>query len=233
MSASVTTSPAAAVLSVLRNPASWATAADIFAVLSAFALPWSTSLAAIFVLCWLGTAAWVLDYKVYLQSLKRPICALPLALFALALLGTLWSDASWGARLYAVGPAVKLLVLPGLFYHFERSSRGMWVFIAFLASCTLLMAMSWIVTFDPALSLKSTDAAERGIFVKNHIDQGQEFALCAVALAHPIVALLRAGRILPAALLSAVALAWSSTWHSSSCRGPRSDRKSTRLNSSH
>ena len=28
----------------------------------------------------------------------------PIALFALALVGTLWSEAAWGARLYAIGP---------------------------------------------------------------------------------------------------------------------------------
>ena len=60
-------------------------------------------------------------------------------------LGTLWSDAPWSARTYALSPATKLLVLPFLFYHFERSTRGMWVFIAFLASCTLMTVASWIV----------------------------------------------------------------------------------------
>ena len=50
---------------------------------------------------------------------------MPVALFALALVGTLWSDAPWGARFYAVGPTAKLLVLPVLFYHFERSARGL------------------------------------------------------------------------------------------------------------
>jgi len=45
-----------------------------------------------------------------------------------------------------------------------------------------------------------------GIFVKNYIDQGQEFTLCAVALAYPIVALLRAKRIWLAALLAVAAL---------------------------
>jgi O-antigen ligase len=194
------------VVRLWRDPAAWTTAADIFAVLTALALPWSTSLVAIFVLCWLGTAAWILDYRVYFQSLKRPICALPIALFMLAAIGTLWSDASWAARLYAVGPAAKLLVLPGLFYHFERSTRGMWVFMAFLTSCTLLMAMSWIVAFDPDLALKS--GAEYGVPVKNYIDQSQSFALCAVALAYPIITLLRANRILLAAVLTAVALSF-------------------------
>ena len=55
---------------------------------------------------------------------------------------------------YAVGPTAKLLMLPLLFYHCERSPRGVWVFIAFLASCMLLMAASWLVAFDPDLSLK-------------------------------------------------------------------------------
>ena len=108
-------------------------------------------------------------------------------------------------RLHAVGPAAKLLVLPVLFYHYERSTRGMWVVVAFLVSCTLLMAMSWIVTFAPSLTLKPPDEAERGIFVKNHINQGQEFALCVVALAYPILALLRAGRVPLALLLGAIA----------------------------
>jgi O-antigen ligase len=199
-------SPANIVLRLWRDPAAWVTAADIFAVLTALALPWSTSLVAIFVLCWLAAAAWTLDYRVYFESLKRPICFLPIGLFVLAAAGTLWSDASWAARLYAVGPAAKLLVLPGLFYHFERSTRGVWVFVAFLVSCTLLMAMSWIVAFDPGLTLKPEGDASRGIFVKNYIDQSQEFVLCAVALVYPVVMLLREKRIWLAALLTAVAL---------------------------
>src|ERR1700710_2039230 len=207
MTAGAATSPAAA-LRRWRDPAAWMTAADMFAVLTALALPWSTSLVAIFVLCWLGTAGWILDYRVYVQSLKRPICFLPIALFVLAAAGTLWSDASWAARLYAVGPAAKLLVLPGLFYHFERSTRGMWVFVAFLVSCTLLMAMSWVVAFDPGLTLKPQGDIARGIFVKNYIDQSQEFALCAVALAYPIVLALREKRIRLAALLTAVSLSF-------------------------
>ena len=55
----------------------------------------------------------------------------------------------------------------------------------------------------------------RGIFVKNYIDQSQEFALCAVALAYPIVMLLRAKRIwLGAVARRARARLSSSTWRS-------------------
>ncbi len=206
MNAAVKASVAGSMWRRWRDPAAWAATVDTFAILLALSLPWSTSLVAIFAAAMLISMAPFLDVRAFLQSLKRPICILPIAMFALAAFGTLWSDALWGARLHAVGPAAKLLVLPFLFYHFERSARGMWVLMAFLVSCVLLMAMSWIVAFDPSLSLKP--GAERGIFVKNHIAQSQEFALCAVALAYPIVGLLRAKKIWPAVLLIAVSLSF-------------------------
>lgn len=185
-------------------------AADAFAMLTAASLPWSTSLTGIFSACWIGSAAMVVDYPQYLRSLRQPICALPLVLFALAVAGMSWSQASWDARLHAASPAVKLLFLPGLFHYFARSERGMWVFVAFLASCVLLMLVSWLVVFLPGLSLQGAApelvAPQRGVFVKNYIDQSQEFALCAVALCYPVVMLLRGGRIGSAALLAAIAL---------------------------
>src|SRR3954464_3376334 len=127
---------------------------DLIAVLVAALLPWSTSGVGIGVLVWLAALAATLEPRPFLQSLRRPICALPIALVALAAVGTLWSDASWGARLYALSPATKLLFLPFLLYHFERSTRGMWVFVAFLVSCTLMTAMSWMVAIDPSLTMK-------------------------------------------------------------------------------
>jgi hypothetical protein len=187
-----------------RDQAMWMTIADVFAVLVALTLPWSTTLPGIFVPCWLGAVACVTDWRAFARLLRQPICYLPLAFAGLAAVGTLWSDAAWGARLYAVVPTLKLLMLPGLFYHFERSARGMWVFIAFLVSCTLLMLMSWIVLIDPGLSLKPAAEAQRGIFVKNYIDQSQEFALCAVALAYPIIRLLQANRLWLAMMLALI-----------------------------
>jgi len=190
-----------------RDRALWTTIADVFAILAALTLPWSTTLPGIFVPCWLGAVAWVMDWRAYGRLLKQPICYLPFALVGLALIGTLWSDAAWGARLYAVSPTLKLLVLPGLFYHFERSSRGMWVFIAFLVSCALLMVVSWLVAMDPSFSLKAPgETSARGIFVKNYIAQSQEFALCAVALAYPITRLLQANRMWQALVLGTVSL---------------------------
>jgi O-antigen ligase len=193
------------VLSAWRDPAARILNVDLLTVLIAILLPWSTSGVAIAGVLWLIALIPTLELRAFLQSLMRPVCALPIAFFALALVGTLWSDASWGARLYAVSPAAKLLMLPLLLYHFERSPRALWVFIAFLASCTLLMAVSWAVAFEPNLALKP-QALARGIFVKNYIDQSQEFALCAVALAYPIMTFLQTNRMRLAALLTAVAL---------------------------
>jgi O-antigen ligase len=199
--------PVAALLWRLwRDPAAWAATADVFVILIALSLPWSTSLVAIFAVAFLVARAPFLDVHGFLQSLRRPICALPIALFALAVIGTLWSDAPWGARLYAIGPTAKLLVLPLLFYHFERSERGLWVFVAFLVSCTLMMVMSWIVAFDPSISLKPQLEPHRGIFVKNYIDQSQEFALCIVTLVYPIITFLRTKRIWLAALLITIVM---------------------------
>jgi len=192
-------------LSARHNPAAAIFNADLLMVLIAASLPWSTSIPAILVPLWLVALAFTLDWREFLVSLKRPICWLPIALFGLALIGTLWSDAPWAARLHAVSPAAKLLVLPALLYHFERTPRGRWVFIAFLVSCTLLAAVSWLVMMEPELTLKQ-DKLERGIFVKNYIDQSQEFALCVVVLAYPIFTLFRDGKAGQALLLCSVAL---------------------------
>jgi O-antigen ligase len=206
MSTGAALAPARATLPAWRDPQAWARTADITAVLIALSLPWSTSLVGIFVVVWVIVVLPTLDSRAFFASLQRPICILPIALFALTLVGTLWSDAAWDVRLHAVSPAAKLLALPLLFYRYRRSSRGIRVFTAFLISCSLLMVFSWVVAFYPHLVLKAD--AEYGVPVKNYIDQSQEFALCAVALAYPIISLLRAKRILPALLLSAIGLSF-------------------------
>jgi O-antigen ligase len=184
----------------------WERTVDIFAVLIAAALPWSTSLVGIFVVVWLVVLAPTIELRSFLLTLRRPFCALPIMLFALAAVGTLWSEAPWSARLYAINPTAKLLVLPALIYHFHRSNRGAWVLMAFLGSCVLLLAMSWIVAFEPHLTIKPI--AEYGVPVKNYIDQSQEFALCAVALVYLSVKFLDQRKFLAGALLAILAMSF-------------------------
>ncbi len=96
--------------------------------------------------CWLGAVAWVMDWRAYGRIAETA------DLLSAARAGrprrssVRCGRTRHGARGFTPSvPPSSLLVLPGLFYHFERSSRGMWVFVAFLVSCALLMVMSWIV----------------------------------------------------------------------------------------
>ncbi len=70
----------------------------------------------------------------------------------------------------------KLVAIPLLIYHFERSEGGMKVLLAFLASCTILLALSWLNWFEPRTILLSVRTV--GVPVKNWITQGVEFTLC-------------------------------------------------------
>jgi O-antigen ligase len=83
-------------LAAWRDPAAWSKTSDIVAVLLALSLPWSTSLVGIFGGIFVLTMAPTIEWRSFLDSLRQPVSALPIALFALALVGTLWSDAPWG-----------------------------------------------------------------------------------------------------------------------------------------
>src|SRR5258706_725272 len=180
---------------------------ELLAIFIAILLPWSTSGVLIFAALWILALIPRLDIYAFFRSLRRPVCLALVALLAWAFVGTVWSDSPWGARLHAIGPTTKLLVLPLLLYHFERTGRGVRVFVAFLLSATLLMLASWLVAVVPTLTLKPY--IEAGTVVKNHIDQSHVFALCVVALAYPISILLKMKRLLLAGLLAVVALGFA------------------------
>src|SRR5450756_1227413 len=200
-------------LSAIRSPF-WLICVDIYPVLVAASIPWSTTAVAIFMIAWFFVLIPTVEPLSFLRSFKDPACFLPIAFFALAVIGLLWAEGPWSARLHGVSPVTKLLAIPFLLYHFERSTRGMQVLMAFLVSCVLLLAMSWIVAFDPGLAFRAVPIQDyygvtaHGVPVKNYIDQSQEFSLCAVVLAYPIVTLLRAKRFFPASLLIAVSLSF-------------------------
>lgn len=172
-----------------RRSTTWLLAVDVVAVMLAASLPWSTSATSVLVVLWVIVLAPTIDWETFLVDLAHPARALPLLLLALAVFGTLWADGPWATRLYGIKPVTKLLLIPFLLYHFQRSHRGSWVFFSFLASCTLLMILSWIVLFVPGLKPAHTLSA--GVPVKNYIDQSQEFALCAFALAVPALIAIR------------------------------------------
>lgn len=184
----VTAQPAARFRSAVGS-AGYAHTTDLLIVLAAASLPWSTTALAVFILLWLLAVIPTVDWEQFVLDLATPPLALPLALIALALVGMAWSEADWAERLHGLKPVSKLLLLPFLLGYFKRSQRGLWVFWAFLISCTLMMLLSWIVLAWPQLKLAHT--ASDGVPVKNYLDQSQEFALCAFALMLPALDALR------------------------------------------
>ncbi|QOZ48645.1 ligase [Bradyrhizobium sp. CCBAU 53340] len=180
---------------------------DLFAVLTVALLPWSTSGFYISLGFWFLVQVPrlpSLDVGAFLHLISRPICLLPIILFLVAVLGTLWADVPWQARILGVKPVAKLLVIPFLVHHFHLSRRGHWVFIAFFVSCVLLMILSWIVLFAPGLKLTAT--ASEGVPVKNYIDQSQEFALCMVGIWPCVSILYRQRRYATATAVAVLAL---------------------------
>jgi len=170
--------------------AAYSRTTDILIIAAAASLPWSTTALAAFMLLWLVAVIPTIDWEQFMLDLARPAVGLPIALVALALVGVAWSAADWAERLHGIKPLSKLLLLPFLLGYFQRSQRGLWVFTAFLVSCTLVMILSWIVLALPQLRFAHTVSA--GVPVKNYLDQSQEFALCAFALALPALTALRA-----------------------------------------
>jgi O-antigen ligase len=206
MGEATSSTPSVPKLSVIfaawHNPEARILNLDLLAVLIVALVPWSTSAVAILMVLWLIALVPTLDARALIHSLARPVCLLPLVFFALAVVGTLWADSPWPARFHGISPVAKLLAIPILLYHFERSKRSAWAFVAFLFSCALLMVLSWIVFFAPELKLAVTGSA--GVPVKNYIDQSQEFALCMVALSPVVLRLYRERRFALAGVSAAL-----------------------------
>ncbi len=152
----------------------------------------------------------------YSRDVNRPSCATLSALsidrgqfssnrfFWLAILGMSWADDSWTVRLDGLRPVAKLLAMPFLFYHFQRSQRGHWALVAFLASCSVLLAVSFIAFFAPDLKIEATKFP--GVPVRNYIDQSQEFAICIFALLVIVLTLIEKRRMALAIFCGGMAL---------------------------
>ncbi len=180
--------------------------ADHLAVLMAISLPWSTTIFGVFTVLWLITLLTVIDARQFRLQFRRPAYWLPVALFCLAALGMLWADAPWAARIHAAGSVVKLLAIPLLMHQFERSGKGLAVFLAFLGSCTVLLALSWVSWFEPRAILTSNKIP--GVPVKNWITQGVEFVLCIFGSAALAIVMWRKQRRYAAAGLALLGVAF-------------------------
>ncbi len=155
---------------------------DVAVLGLAVALPWSTSATSILGIAILLLICPTISMKRLLVAVSQPAGALPIALVALAVIGTLWATGvPWPARLAALDKMIKLLLLPLLLLHFQYSHRATWIFVAFVGSNVILLGYSFLAYAAPSLAI-AEKVGYAGVPVRNYIDQSQGFAFVAIAL---------------------------------------------------
>jgi O-antigen ligase len=164
----------------------WLVSVDLYPALVAASLPWSTTAVSVFAVLWILLVLPTIRWQAFLESLRAPASFLPLAFVALAIAGLFWTEDAWPVGIQGLVPVSKLLAVPLLLYHYERSRRAHWVLFAFLASCALLMGLSWVTYFA---DWKASAGGLAGVPVRNYIDQSHEFSLCLFVMAPMILSL--------------------------------------------
>jgi O-antigen ligase len=179
--------------------------AEWLAVAVAVSLPWSTSATGILLAAWLLVFLPTLSLADVRRELANPAAGLPVVVWGIVVVGMLWSEASLAERFSAIRGFHKLLLIPLFIIQFRRSDRGFWVLGGFLASCTLLLAVSSSMHIWPALGAPTPMPA---VPVKDYIIQSAEFLLCAFALGHLAIDAWRNDRRAASLALAALALAF-------------------------
>ena len=102
-------------------------------------------------------------------------------LLLLAIVGVAWSAASPADQWGSIKIFARLVIIGVLFVQFQRSERGLWVAAGFLASCTLLLIVSWLHWLFPSMGPAGKPP---GVPVRDYIVQSGEFLICVFALGH-------------------------------------------------
>jgi O-antigen ligase len=183
----------------------FARAADGLTVALVASLPWSTSATSILAVLLLVALLPTLDMTSMWRVLATPAGGLPTLLVVLGVVGMLWAGVPWADRFNGATPYLKLLFIPLLLHHFSRSGRGDHVLLGFLASCIVLMIVSWMLLQWPTMPWPVAIKAF-GVPVKDYISQGAMFTICLFAIMRFVVDAWRDGRRGPAVALGALAL---------------------------
>jgi O-antigen ligase len=156
-------------------------AADVLVVAIAVTLPWSITATTVAIVLWLIALLPTLDAASVRREVMTVAGGLPLALFALAAAGMLWSEADWGERISALLVFNKLLAIPLLLAQFRRSPRAHWVVLGAFASVLVLLVASFALALTPGLTWRGRH--NPGVPVKDYITQSGLFAICIFGLA--------------------------------------------------
>jgi O-antigen ligase len=179
--------------------------ADQLAVALVISLPWSTTATGIIAALWLLALVPALDPAALRRVLATPAGALPALLWAAAAAGMLWADVTLAERIAGLGPYHKLLCIPLLMAQFERSERAPQVMAGFVASCALLLLLSFLLVLFPSIPWRET--AIRGVPVKNYAAQSELFIIAAFLAAELARTTWRKARHAAAAALALLTLA--------------------------
>ena len=156
------------------------TARQVAAIATAFTLPFSTSGEAIAVSVFSVLAVLTMDYTRLAAVLRKPQAYLPLALFALILIGVLWSMLPLGSAIKWVGPYAKLLLIPLVMATAFTPKQALQIGYGFLAGCVLMLALSYLYFLWPTGPWSWFKSP--GVPFKDNAVQSECFGLCAFGL---------------------------------------------------
>src|SRR5688572_29543889 len=154
---------------------------DWLAIALAVSLPWSTSATGIIAALWLVVLIPTVNAADLRRVLATPAGSLPVLLWVLGFAGMLWAEVSLVERLHGLGAFHKLLFIPLLMVQMQRSACGERLLAAFLASCALLLTVSFALLIFPQIPW--LEISMTGIPVKNYAAQSELFTICIFALA--------------------------------------------------
>jgi O-antigen ligase len=155
-------------------PEKLAASRQIAAIATAFFLPFSTSGQAIAVSIFVVLALLTLDRERFVTTMQKPAAWLPVALFALILLGVLWSRLPFNDAIKWVGPYAKLLLIPLLLATAFTPRQALQIGYGLL----VLSYAALIWPTGPFSWFKSI-----GVPFKDNAVQSECFAICALGLA--------------------------------------------------
>jgi O-antigen ligase len=160
---------------VFRSRSFLAWLADWLVVLVAITLPWSTTATGICIAAWLFVVLPTLGVEAVRRELASAPGGLPVVLWCLGLMGTLWAGVDWTQRFEGLAGFHRLLVIPLLLAQFRRSDHGERVICGFLLSSAIVLVVSYILIIVPGLSPRDKVV---GIPVHDDIFQGSIFIIC-------------------------------------------------------